>query len=72
MWTFDSQWRVASASQPGTIHVVRRQEEGLDRWTCDCKGYRYGSRKHANYACRHIRQVWRDLLKSFEKEMKGF
>ena len=76
MWTFDSSdipWEIDSSSEKGVVHQVRRRPAGgADGWTCTCKGYHYGAKKHLNYSCRHIKQVWKELISTFEQEMKGF
>lgn len=44
----------------GDFYVIRHDpavEPPDDEWTCTCLGYRYQSKQHCNYACKHIRQA---------------
>ena len=65
-------WSVPSKSEPGAIHTVRRYATTSpteDVWTCTCVGYRFGSGKRLNFACRHIRWVKDDLIERFKASL---
>lgn len=52
------EWRMIGSE--GDFYVIRHDpavEPPDDEWTCTCLGYRYQSKQHCNYACKHIRQA---------------